>query len=103
MFPTAGCEPWVNVLEPVNIVTPVPLPVIVFPRFPDWLPLSQPAKVPSSNPASGNEEALTLLTPVNIATVSANTSATEIDENICLRNIFKSLRPPKYFTLFNLF
>ena len=43
------------------MVTPVPLPVIVFPRFPDWLPLSQPVKVPSSNPASGKEAACAVL------------------------------------------
>jgi hypothetical protein len=85
------------------MVTPLPLPVIVLPNVPDWLPLLQPVKVPSSNPASGNEAASTLVTPANIDAVSTNTSATEIDENICLRNIFKSLRPPKYFTLLNLF
>ena len=42
------------------MVTPVPLPVIVFPRFPDWLPFSQPVKVPSSNPALGKESAWAL-------------------------------------------
>ena len=92
-----------KVREPVNMVTPLPLPVMVFPSVPDCDPFDQPVKVPSSNPASGKEAASTLVTPVNIDTVSTNTSATEIDENICLRNIFKSLRPPKYFTLLNLF
>jgi hypothetical protein len=37
------------------MVTPVPLPVMVLPNAPDWLPFSQPVKVPSSNPASGKE------------------------------------------------
>jgi hypothetical protein len=41
------------------MVTPVPLPVMVLPNVPDWLPFSQPVKVPSSNPASGKESART--------------------------------------------
>jgi hypothetical protein len=32
---------------------------MVLPNVPDWLPLLQPVKVPSSNPASGKESAWT--------------------------------------------
>ena len=43
------------------MVTPLPVPVIVFPSVPDWLPLSQPVKVPSSKPVLGIVAAWTVL------------------------------------------
>jgi hypothetical protein len=60
------------------MVTPVPLPVMVLPNSPDWLPFSQPVKVPSSNPASGKESAWTGAEKPKIDTNKRNTEGTAI-------------------------
>jgi hypothetical protein len=67
------------------MVTPVPSWVIEAPRFPVWVPLSQPVKVPSSNPVlgivaacAGSEMKLPIQTTIDKAAMTCTALANKL-------------------------
>jgi hypothetical protein len=75
----------VNVLEPLNIVTPVPPPLIEVPSVPVCDPLDQPVSVPSSNPAFGIDTEL----PVALAVIGETQAI--INRNRRIQDPFRGL------------
>jgi hypothetical protein len=88
------------------MVTPEPLPVIVLPSIPDWLPLLQPVKVPSSKPASGNASALAGVAKPATLDSAANNIEIGIAQLVTATDAlldFRPFRSPPRFTRLNIF
>ncbi|MFZ4104903.1 hypothetical protein [Flavobacterium sp.] len=61
------------------MVTPLPLPVMLLPSVPVWVPLSQPVKVPSSKPVLG---------------IAAASTVAVIGMNIPIKNVGINIHAP---------